>query len=100
MRRAVQRPREFVISRASAYHSGFNSGYNIAEAVNFALPDWLKVAEKAQSCKCTRDSVNINMTQFREALAETCPEYLTDQKLTQKEEAKVEDVAEEKPTKP
>jgi hypothetical protein len=50
MRRAVQRPREFIVSRAAAYHSGFNAGYNIAEAVNFALPDWLPIAESAKAC--------------------------------------------------
>lgn len=43
--RAVQRPREFVISRASGYHAGFNAGYNIAEAVNFALEPWVKIGE-------------------------------------------------------
>lgn len=68
MRRAIQRPREFVISRAAGYHSGFNAGFNIAEAVNFALPNWLKIADKAKSCKCVRDSVTINMTQFRRKL--------------------------------
>ena len=64
----MQRPREFVISRAAAYHSGFNAGFNIAEAMNFALPGWFKVADKAASCKCSRDSVRIDMDQFRATL--------------------------------
>ena len=46
LHKIIQMPREFVICKAQAYHSGFNVGFNIAEAINFAMPSWLKIAQQ------------------------------------------------------
>ena len=70
----MQRPREFIVARAAAYHSGFNAGYNIAEAVNFALPPWLHIADSVTACKCSKDSVRIDLKMFKENLSKL-PQY-------------------------
>jgi [histone H3]-trimethyl-L-lysine9/36 demethylase len=38
-----QDPGQYVVLNAAAYHSGFNCGFNTAEAVNFATEDWIEV---------------------------------------------------------
>ena len=64
MVKAIHNEGEFIVSRASAYHQGFNLGFNIAEAVNFALDDWLQIGCNTQYCKCVPDSVNIDFDKF------------------------------------
>ena len=39
--RTVQQPGEFILTFPDAYHAGFSTGVNIAEAVNFASESWI-----------------------------------------------------------
>ncbi|KAL3230839.1 Histone demethylase JHD2 [Nakaseomyces bracarensis] len=47
--KVVQHPNEYVITFPKCYHAGFNSGYNLNEAVNFTNENWLKYGIQAIS---------------------------------------------------
>ena len=44
-----------------AYHTGFNFGFNIAEAINYGTTDWLRQIIDAKSCECSRHSVKASI---------------------------------------
>ena len=74
-----------MVSRAAAYHSGFNFGFNIAEAVNFALKDWLTIGNNVGYCKCINDSVAINMRVLYRGLGLKPENYLRADQFPEKE---------------
>mmetsp|Transcript_20054 Transcript_20054/g.17139 ORF Transcript_20054/g.17139 Transcript_20054/m.17139 type:complete len:152 (-) Transcript_20054:769-1224(-) len=45
--RTEQKPREFIITFPKAYHAGFSHGWNVSEAVNVALVDWIPTGLQA-----------------------------------------------------
>ena len=51
--RVVQRPGDHVVTFPGAYHTGYNSGFNVAEAANFGCGLWIKhFAREIENCIC------------------------------------------------
>ena len=44
-----------------SYHTGFNFGFNIAEAINYATLDWLRQLTEVKHCKCLKSSVKASV---------------------------------------
>lgn len=75
--RCVQEQGEFMITFPFSYHSGFNHGFNIAEATNFALEYWIEFGKWATRCECSSESVKISMQTFvKRYQAERYPKWL------------------------
>lgn len=45
--KAIQHPGEYIVTFPKCYHSGFNTGYNFNEAVNFTINLWLPYGVEA-----------------------------------------------------
>ncbi|CAI4232996.1 unnamed protein product [Auanema sp. JU1783] len=60
----MQRPNEFIITFPKGYHMGFNLGYNCAESTNFATDRWIDFGKNVVLCRCAKDSVEIDMTDY------------------------------------
>ncbi len=54
-----------------SYHCGFNFGYNIAEAINYATLSWLQRLPHTKHCNCSNQSVRINTQTVLTNLAST-----------------------------
>ncbi|KAL2265322.1 hypothetical protein VTJ83DRAFT_6422 [Remersonia thermophila] len=75
--KCVSYPGEFVVTYPYGYHSGFNLGYNCAEAVNFALDTWLPMGKIAKKCQCAQaqDSVWVDVYEIERKLRGEETEY-------------------------
>jgi JmjC domain, hydroxylase len=65
----VQYPGDAMITMPGGYHFGFNTGFNVAEATNFGVPEWIPFGHEARICMCRPDSVRIDMIRLERLLA-------------------------------
>lgn len=54
-----------------SYHCGFNFGFNIAEAVNYATLGWLGQLVNCKYCHCTKSSVRASFREILDNLLES-----------------------------
>ena len=76
VRKVVQEERDLIVVFPHAYHSGFNHGFNIAEASNFGTPRWVEHGKRHRMCTCSDSdkAIHLDMTPFVERFQpETLP---------------------------
>lgn len=72
--KTLQHAGEFVVTFPRGYHCGFNAGFNLAEAVNFAMPDWIAAGVNAiANYKITRRSSAFSHLELMLACARSFP---------------------------
>lgn len=66
VQKVVQEERDMIIVFPHAYHSGFNHGFNIAEASNFGMPRWVEHGKRYRGCTCAASEsvVRVDMEPF------------------------------------
>jgi jumonji domain-containing protein 2 len=92
---AKQKPNEFIVLNAAAYHTGFNLGFNCAEAVNFALPQWMDIGKDSVQCECGAlpDGVQLDMSLFFPGFYDSETESEEEESSSEEEEEEEEDIA-------
>lgn len=65
--RVLQEKNQYIVVFSGGFHTGFNCGYNIAEAINVGADGWLEEYPKFKLCDCV-GPMNDNMLIVKETL--------------------------------
>jgi jumonji domain-containing protein 2 len=88
---AIQYPGDAIITFPGGFHWGFNVGFNLAEATNFGVPEWIPFGRRARVCLCRPDSVRIDIDRLCNLLRRFEKDRKRNKRLTWKEWRKRED---------
>jgi jumonji domain-containing protein 2 len=88
---AIQYPGDAIITFPGGFHWGFNVGFNLAEATNFGVPEWIPFGRQARVCLCRPDSVRIDIDRLTLLLRRYEKDRKRNKRLTWKQWRKRED---------
>jgi hypothetical protein len=72
----VQHENEFILTFPNGYHAGFNTGFNVAESVNFSSPKWISYGRKCNFCRCFPYTFRMDIDHFCEMIRHVAPNRL------------------------
>lgn len=72
----VQHENEFILTFPEGYHAGFNTGFNVAESVNFSSPNWVPYGRKCSFCRCFPYTFRMDIDHFCERIRNIAPHRL------------------------
>ena len=72
----VQHENEYILTFPDGYHAGFNTGFNVAESINFSSPKWVQYGRRCGFCRCFPYTFRMDIDHFCEKVRYLAPDRL------------------------